>query len=217
MGATVNSSVVTAAPSYDLTTAAIVKSLLGITDTSADALLAVLIPQCSAAVANYCNRVFARETVKDIIRIDTDAFPWMLPGGVARLQLSRFPIVSVASVVVGVGSPASPLTVDVDYEVIGSAGQLLRLGQGGNVSQWSTGKITVLYDAGYTIIPADIQDATARLVVGRYYEKQRDPYLKVEDITDVSHREWWIPDRDVGNFPPEVADLLDNYRVPVAA
>ena len=38
------------------------------------------------------NRVFAQETVEDIIYPARDAYPFQVPGGIPRLQLSRWPV-----------------------------------------------------------------------------------------------------------------------------
>lgn len=82
--------VVTAASTYQLTTLASVKTLLSIptTDTTKDALINMVIDQVSDIVSGICDRVFAKEVVRET-----------LPG-TARLRiiLSRRPIISVSSV-----------------------------------------------------------------------------------------------------------------------
>lgn len=50
------------------------------------------ITQVSAAIANYCKRVFQVETVKDECYPERDAYPWQVPGGVFPLQVTRWPI-----------------------------------------------------------------------------------------------------------------------------
>ena len=86
--------VLAAAPSYDLTDLATAKAELGIasTDTSQDTWLTNAISQISAAISAYCNRVFAQETVADIVYPALDAYPFQVPGGIPRLQLSRWPV-----------------------------------------------------------------------------------------------------------------------------
>src|SRR5579871_51905 len=93
------STVVTAASSYDLTSLENIKDDLAIpgTDTSSDATLARFITEQSALVASYCNRVFPIETVQDVIYPDRDPYPYQVTM-LSELQLSRWPVVSVASV-----------------------------------------------------------------------------------------------------------------------
>lgn len=101
------------AGAYDLTTLANVHDELEIpgTDTSSDSFLSRAITQISAAIANYCNRVFAVEQVQDVAYIDQDPYPWQTPGGVKPLQLSRFPLVNSA-VVAFTGNTHGTATVD---------------------------------------------------------------------------------------------------------
>ena len=93
----ITSSVITAASTYDLTTLAVMHDELNIpsNDTSKDASLARIITAVSAGVAKYCNRVFALETVRDVIFPQRDAYPYQVPGDIAPLQLSRWPIVQM--------------------------------------------------------------------------------------------------------------------------
>lgn len=84
MGVTVS----TIAPSVKLTTVTRVKSELGLTSTSDDALLSDIVDRASDAVESYCHRKFAREVVSET-----------LPGyGGIHLQLARTPVVTVSSV-----------------------------------------------------------------------------------------------------------------------
>jgi hypothetical protein len=97
--------VLAAAPSYDLTDLAAAKTELGVapTDTSQDAWLTNAISQISAAISSYCNRVFPQETVEDIIYPARDAYPFQVPGGLPRLQLSRWPV-ATARVAISIAS-----------------------------------------------------------------------------------------------------------------
>lgn len=79
--------VVTPATVRKLTTVARAKTELGLTDTSQDTLLALLLDEASDAIAAYCHRVWGRETVRET-----------LPGtGRRLLGLSRTPLISVTS------------------------------------------------------------------------------------------------------------------------
>lgn len=82
-----------------------------------------------------------------------------------------------------------------------------------------TGKaITIAY--AFNLIEADLQDAALRLLTARFRAEARDPMLMEESQSGApgSKRYWvgTIPGQN-GAFPPEVAGLLDNYRVPAIA
>lgn len=203
-----------AASSKDLVTLATVKAVLGITDGKDDAFLKTMIGFVSAEVANYCNRVFVTETLTDEFWPGRDPYPYVVPGGVAPLQLSRFPLVAVTSVSVN----DEALTVDADYRADFDRGLLLRLDDSGYPARWAAYPIAVTYSAGYATIPGDIQDAVCRLIKARRDARGRDPYLKQENIPGVIDRQWWVASPgEAGNMPPDVVDILDNYRVPVVA
>jgi hypothetical protein len=73
--------VVDEASSYDLATLAVVKAALGLTGGEEDATLSALITRASAAIAKYCNRVFAQETIEESFRVNAvpscwRAIPW---------------------------------------------------------------------------------------------------------------------------------------------
>jgi hypothetical protein len=60
---------------YDIVDLTTVKAELNITDTSKDSLLLRWITEASAAAANFCNRVFPVESLKDQIFPPRDYFP----------------------------------------------------------------------------------------------------------------------------------------------
>jgi hypothetical protein len=161
--------------------------------------------------------VLSAETVRDTVFFERDPQPWQVPGGVAPLQLSRWPVLASPPPTVSVGDTL--LVADVDYVVDGARGQLIRLSPSGIPMGWVSLPVTVTYRAGFDPVPADVQDAVIRLVKARWYARRRDPNLKREEIPGVRSAEWWIdtsPAR-LAAMPPEVVDLLDNYRVPVTA
>ncbi len=196
--------VTTAADSYDLTTLANAKAELSITDGSSDTVLSRYILGASQAAANYCNRVFAVETVSE--RFLSEHFRWTHKNGV--LQLGRFPLITVTSVT----EDDTALTVTTDYLVNSSNGQLTRMSSG-NVSRWLGFGITVVYSSGYATVPADLEDAVIRMVTQRYSAKGRDATLRQENIPGVLESSYWVASaNEAGNLTPDVADILDNYR-----
>lgn len=94
MAVDIVSRVVVQALSYDLVDLGAVKDELNLpdSDTRQDRFLARTIAQVSSAIAQWCNRTFAVETVEEIQHIRRDPYPYQVPGGVTRLQLSRYPL-----------------------------------------------------------------------------------------------------------------------------
>lgn len=154
--------VVTPAASYDLTDLATVKADLGLEtgDAASDAFLTRAISQSSKAAANRCNRVFPVETVSDLIYLDRGI---LRNSGASLLQLSRWPVLQIASVITNAGlSDQATLGAGTDYQLKADSGQLLRLdASDGSPMRWCARTVTVRYSAGYgaqasqtTTIPA---------------------------------------------------------------
>jgi hypothetical protein len=201
------STVIATADNYDLTTLDVVKDELSIADGKSDATLKRYLSWASAALAKECNRVFVAETVRDQV---WPARP--LASGFKALPLSRYPVISIVSVTDG----GAPLEQDVDFVVEREAGRLLRLGSDGLLSCWSSSPKVAQFEAGFAEIPGDLQDAVTRMVRNRYRAKGRDSYLMSENIPGVRDSRWWIATgNEAGNVPPDIADLIDAYRLPV--
>jgi hypothetical protein len=209
------STVIEPASSRNLVSVGVVKAVLGITDGSLDDFLTTAIKFVSAAIAQYCNRELVVETVKDEFWPARDSHPYQVPGGIAPLQLKRWPIVEdgVSAVV----EDGVTLVDSTDYRVDYANGQLIRLDGAGYPTQWPARAIAVTYDAGFSAIPADVQDAAVRMVNARLQGRGRDPNLRQESIPGVREVQYWIPNSPTGNMAPDIEDLLDNYRVPVIA
>jgi len=202
--------IVTPALSPDLVDLDAVKDELkiAVSDTEHDAFLGRAISQVSAAIAGYCNRVFAAETVRDTIFIGL---------GRAQLQLSRFPVIAVSAVTVANGTGGqTALEENADYLVDAPRGWLLRLGAGGVPIDWYTTPTTVTYQAGYQDIPADLQQAALRLIAARFHNRGRDPNLRSQSQPGLGDQTYWIGSvpGSHGPFPDEVLVILDAYRVP---
>lgn len=207
------STVIAAAQTYDLTTLAAVKDELSITTNVSDATLKRYITGASFAAAQECNRVFPVESLSDAFIRKADANSYLFFKQASPLQLSRWPIVAVTSVVEG----TTTLTKDTDFLVDGANGQLIRLNSNGCPTAWCVPP-TASYSAGFDPIPADLEDAVIRMVTKRWSAKGRDATLKEENIPGVIERQFWIATgADAGNLTPDIADILDNYRVPVLA
>ena len=230
--------VLTAAPAnppagpYDLIDLATVKDELDIDpdDTAQDARLVRAIIEESLAIAHYCHRVFAVETVQDVIYPERDAYPYQVPGGVAPLQLARWPLVAVAWV--SIVDPPGTITTLVqapgfasnrpgDFLSDPAHGWLVRLDPyTGYPTSWNPVMTTVVYQAGYAAIPGDLSGAALRMITARWKARGRDPLLMSRDQPGAlgSERYWvgGVPGVR-GPFPQEIAAVLDLYRVPVTA
>lgn len=151
-----STAVVSAAPSYDLVDLSVVRSELKIdeSDTSNDVWLARGITQVSKSIARYASRVFPVEQVTDTIYVDRAPEARSIPGHAVTLQLSRWPVLSVSSVL----ALTSPLTTTAyvsgtDYLLKADVGQLIRLhASTGIASRWKVPQVTVSYVAGYGAI-----------------------------------------------------------------
>lgn len=207
---TLISTVTDNANSYDLTSLANVKAELGISDTNSDTLLARYITSASLAAEQYCNRAFVVESIQD--QFFSDERSSLFRNGLEKLQLSRWPINDLTSVV----ENSVTLVANTDFITDVASGQLVRIDSNGNLRRWSVLPIVVVYDSGYDTIPGDIEDAVIRMVTRRFASKGRDPNLKQQNIPGVIEQSWWIATgTDSGNMSPDISDILDNYRVPV--
>ncbi len=226
MAVRIVSTVVTAASNYDLTTLANIKDDLAIpsTDTSSDATLTRFITEQSALVAQYCNRVFPIEGVQDVFFLERDPYPYQVTGMLSELQLSRFPIVSVASVTdTASAGVTNTLTEDVDFIVDATDGWLTKIDPNtGSPTGWSLNQYTVRYEAGCFAAgdspPADLEMAVLRLVTARFKARGRDPFLRSQGEPGVGQEQYWIGalPGQTGPFPPDIAAVLEKYRVPLA-
>jgi hypothetical protein len=113
---------------------------------------------------------------------------------------------------------ATQLAAGTDYTVNAKTGQLFRQ-NGGAWSQrnWSSPLVTAFYQGGYTTIPSDVVTAALRTITQRFFARGRDPYLKSRDQQGMGSQTFWVGGLPgvSGSIPQEIADMLDNYRVPL--
>jgi hypothetical protein len=209
------SRVVTAAASRDLTDLDTVKAELDLSgvDANRDKRLTRYIKEASRAAENYCNRIFAAETVEDTFFPRRDPPLVIALEGLDPLQLIRWPIISVTSVL----ENGAALTLDTDYRIDADPGQLLRLDLNLYPRRWDALPIVVTYSAGYGSIPEDVSGAVIRMVVARQNAFRRDPNIDSESVDGIGKFNYRRPTPGEGNMTPDVTDLLDNYHVPVVA
>jgi hypothetical protein len=206
------STVTTEATSADLVAWATVRDELGVTGSANIVVLRRYVSSASAAIVNYTNRAFVQESVLDEIWPQRDASPYLIPGGIEPVQLSRWAIVTLTTVI----ENDVTLVDGTDYRADLAKGQVHRLDGNGYPCRWPAYALSFQFDGGYATVPADIQDVTIRMVRNRWNAKDRDPSLMSENIPGVRDARWWIATgNEAGNMPPDVQDVLDNYRVPV--
>lgn len=153
MGYSVVSTVLAAAANTNLTDLATAKDELGIatSDTSDDTWLTRAIGQVSKAICTHVKRALAPEYVQDVFDIQQDPYPYQTPGGFAQLELSRWPVLKVASVVqtLAVGTTQT-LVEGTDFRVDYATGRIARLNPfTGIITTWEAIPVTVEFVAGF--------------------------------------------------------------------
>jgi len=120
----------------------------------------------------------------------------------------------------------NPLLLGTDYTIDAARGWLIRLNPFTGVPQkWPATPILAVYSAGYSSSnPSDaadlaiLEDAALRLVTGRFAARDRDPSLMQRDTPGLGVQRFWVGTApgQKGALPPEVENMVDPYRVPMA-
>ena len=211
--------VTTPATTYDLATLATVKALIGVTATDKDAAFSLWISQASKQAQNFMNNPIVVETLEEKIWPRDDGFPHTVRDDINTLQLSRWPAVSITSVVETIAGAATTLSDGTDFISDLESSRLYRLDLQGRPKRWAGNPVVVNYVAGWATVPADVVSAVVSLVKILYFGQSRDPMVRQENIHGVGEMAFWFgagpSSRD--GFPSSIADQLDNYRVPVIA
>lgn len=114
------------------------------------------------------------------------------------------------------GAAPQNLIEGQDYLADYRLGQLHRLFPDNYTRRWEIAPIQVVYAAGYATLPADLQGYAIRLVTEAWFARKRDPKVRSQNIEGVySAQYWFATGPGGGNFPPDVVDGLDKYRMPV--
>jgi hypothetical protein len=202
--------VTVAATNFDLTTLDDVRTDLNITGTDEDDFLERAITKSSAAIASYCNRVFPVQTYQDLIRPTRDSYPFFPPHGGQPIMVVKTPLVTVTSIT----ENDVILVSGTDFEKDIETGAIYRLDGSGHRSSWPSQKVVIVYTAGYSTIPADVEDACVRMVRNARTIHKRPSGLKAVDIPGVARQEFWVS-ADGGNLTQDIMDILSSYRIPV--
>lgn len=173
--------VITPAASMDLVTLDQAKALLGIVadDTSQDTAILQHIAGTSAAINNYCDRVFVVQTYRDQLRNAYGAYA-------EALVTRQYPIALDTEDVPLAAVTENGVALDPAYlEVYPEEGSLYRLDSVGVPGAWASAALVVDYTAGFDPIPADVQGACLEWVSVRWNAVGRDPGVRSETIPDL--------------------------------
>ena len=205
--------ILTPAPTQDLTAIETVKSELQLTDSADDAVLGDLIRQASWTVSSHCRRVFAQETVRETYD-RFFAIPCRRP-----ILLTRTPVVQVISV-----TEDDHVLNPSDYAADRETGELHRMWGGYPVDWWPC-RLTIDYIGGYSLLaelPHDVERCCIDLVKRYYYARSRDPSLRSEQILDVINSSYFGSSANGGavagagfpsdGLPSDIAGRLLPYR-----
>jgi hypothetical protein len=173
-----------------ITTLAKVKTYLGITGTSDDVLLEMLIDNSSIYIENYCSRVFYKQEYEDIFNGD-DFDDYVF--------IKNYPLIEVSKV--------EKLVDDVWVE-IGETGYSVDLENGviyfDVAIPSGVNNIKVYYEAGYTTIPLDLQLICMKMVA-KLYNKRKSEGVSTEGLGQSS-----ITWEDF--LSKEIIDILTRYK-----
>lgn len=193
-------SVTTPATNLSLLTTAELRAAVGATDNSQDAELAILGRRVSTAIARQCNIVDDGVNPPTLLQETcTEIFRWE---GCGPLPLAR--------------RPSSITSVTIDGDAVDAAdyeanGRYLYALSDDEIDEWSSGKITVVYVAGFETAPDDLKLAATKLVTATNAESVRDPSTKRESIPGVLDVEYWVAPSGDPFLSREIADLLAPY------
>lgn len=214
-----------------LITRALTKTFWGIADadTSQDAVIDALILQCQARIETWCGRKFDAANFTD----------YLMGTGNAYLPLRQRPINSVASVYEDryaywgqaddAFAAATLLTAGTDYAIVkdsegvGASGMLARIGaawarpvewRGGQITSQpgSTGNIKVTYNAGFSTIPYDLQQACLFLMGAVKRTIRIGAPIQSEGWEGYNYALAQTASEAIGGLPPDTAAVLSRYR-----
>jgi hypothetical protein len=202
--------VITPAASLSLVTVADAKTAIGLdpTDTSQDATLQRIIDSVSSAISQYCDRIFVRQTYRDQLR---SVCTWLDWGQELLTRQWPIPLDGTGVPVLAVTENGTLLDPSL-FEVNVETGAVWRFDDASNLSGWTATPILIDYDAGYDVVPSDVQGAALEWLTGRWFAIGQDPALRSETIPDVIASTWDKPTTSGSSLPATVRDWLAPYR-----
>lgn len=208
-----------------------VKTLWGISDTSQDAVIDLLIAQCSARIVLWVGHILEAATLTEYYQ----------GTGTRDLVLRNWPVNSVTSVYEDMGgewgqsanpfAAATLLTAGVDFALrldgsngVAQSGILRKINgvwqkpnafQPGLISAQpaeTSGTIKVVYNAGYATIPPDLQQACLMLMACVKRILRIGAPLTSEGWEDYNYAVQQAAAEAVGGLPPDTLGVLSRYR-----
>jgi len=198
--------VTTPAADRNLLTIEELRAAVGVTDNSQDAALTILGNRVSSAITAAC-KVPAGGVAPPTMRLETltEAFRFAYTRS-HPLILSRRPVVSITSVTEA-GSVVSASGYDLDPN-----SAIINRMSGDAFGSWAVGLTSIVYQAGWAIVPDDMKLAAAKLAATFWSEGAKDPNLKRVRVDGVGEREYFYGSTDDPAIPNEVMELLMPYR-----
>lgn len=205
-----------------LTTVERVKLELSITGSAHDNLLALKIAEATSDIETRIRPIRHAAVVEEFWPGVGRLGPPAPIIGVEAFNVSRYPIESVASILVD-GD-----TIDsAEYRIDEKSGTIYRLDGSGSPSSWTVGKLaSVTYTGGYIFpddtgysLPPVLESAAIELISLFWFARGRDPLLKAEENPGVARFEYWVGAvGPQGDLPPSVMGKLSAFlRPPVFA
>ena len=186
------------ATSGDLTTLANLRAFLKkqTADTSDDALLSSIITRVSADVAKRCNRIFQAGTVTEYHKGD----------GTNELLVRRPPINSITSIHIDSDRLwASDTAIDSDNIIISDEIDGMVSLNGDHFEKGiGVENVRIIYNGGYSTIPAGLERCVLRLCAWDYLEAVRwnNTMVKGERNIDDLRKEVW-------------KEIINNYKIKI--
>lgn len=196
--------VITPADNTRLTTIDAVRTRIGISETVDDEVIEALIDEASAAAVSSCRRVFAQETVRQLV------FPCRAP----QILIERTPATDLT-----VTEDGSVLVAGTDYHHDTDKAALIRLFDG-RPTCWTAATVQLDYKGGYVLpgednrtLPAEIEGAVL-LMIGACYSSQSRVVeaVKAEEVTGVGRTEFFSAAGSSSAAPGRAEEILDRYR-----
>ena len=178
-----------------------------IESTKDDSRLNTIITSVSQLVKTYCNNSFVDYTSTNKTEYFNNHY------SVTSIQLSESPLLSVVSVKErsGIADAYKTLTVNVDYYVDLGTDSVFRSNGSNGYTPYpmGPGAVEVIYTAGYTSCPADLQLAVIDLVT--YYHKDEHKARQIMQGSSTANNSTSSQNDNVG-FPDHIKRVLDLYK-----
>ena len=183
------------------------KQMTGITSTNQDTRIAQLIVSVSQLVKTYCNNTFAdfvSSAKTEIFNVDYNEH---------FVQLTETPLIAVTSVSERENPTATynTLSNNSEYYVDSVTDTIFRVDGSGNGKQFESGKgsVKVVYTAGYTSLPQDLELAVMDLIT-YYLKDERKSRQTIAGATLANQTS--TSQRDNVGFPDHIKRILDLYK-----